>query len=89
MFKDRVRDNKKVSENDRYILYRPNHSWDANYHLKDKESGKEHLISIDEVVSDEEYSMLSNDDRDYFMSWERLASLEEMELIFNFVWKTI
>ena len=45
-----------IAENEKYLLKRPLNCWDMNYHLIEKETGKDYLIDIDDVASDEKES---------------------------------
>lgn len=45
-----------IAENEKYLLKRPLNCWDMNYHLIEKETGKDFLIDIDDVASDEQES---------------------------------
>lgn len=43
-----------IAENDLYIVKSPLNEWDMNYHVIEKESGKDFLIDIEEVAENEE-----------------------------------
>lgn len=43
-----------IAENELYIVKSPLNGWDMNYHVFEKESGKDFLIAIDDVADNEE-----------------------------------
>ena len=43
-----------ITENEKYLLRRPLNCWDMNYHLIEKETGKDYLIDIGDVADNEE-----------------------------------
>lgn len=43
-----------IAENELYLVKSPLNEWDMNYHVIEKESGKDFLIDIDDVADNEE-----------------------------------
>lgn len=43
-----------IAENELYLVKKPSNEWDMNYHLIEKETGKDFLIDIDEVAENVE-----------------------------------
>ncbi|ALO80747.1 hypothetical protein [Enterococcus phage vB_EfaS_IME198] len=43
-----------IAENELYLVKKPLNEWDMNYHLIEKETGKDFLIDIDEVAENVE-----------------------------------
>lgn len=43
-----------IAENELYLIKNPLNEWDMNYHLIEKETGKDFLIDIGDVADNEE-----------------------------------
>nr|DAI05840.1 MAG TPA: hypothetical protein [Herelleviridae sp.] len=43
-----------IAENELYTVKRPLNEWDMNYHVIEKETGKDYLIDIEDVAENEE-----------------------------------
>lgn len=73
-----------IAENEKYLLKRPLNCWDMNYHLIEKETGKDFLIDIDDVASDEKES----EEYNLSLLFSDLQNLE-IDLIKENSWKTL
>ena len=73
-----------IAENEKYLLKRPLNCWDMNYHLIEKETGKDYLIDIDDVASDEKES----EEYNLSLTFSDLQNLDTDLLIEN-SWKTL
>lgn len=73
-----------IAENEKYLLKRPLNCWDMNYHLIEKETGKDYLIDIDDVASDEKES----EEYNLFLTFSDLQNLDTDLLIEN-SWKVL
>ena len=43
-----------IAENELYTVKSPLNEWDMNYHVIEKETGKDYLIDIEDVADNEE-----------------------------------
>ena len=43
-----------IAENELYTVKSPLNEWDMNYHVIEKETGKDYLIDIEDVAENEE-----------------------------------
>lgn len=73
-----------IAENEKYLLKRPLNSWDMNYHLIEKETGKDFLVDIGDVADNEE----ERKKYDLNLLFSDLQNLE-IELIKENSWKTL
>ena len=73
-----------IAENEKYLLKRPLNEWDMNYHLIEKETGKDFLIDIDDVADNEE----EREKYDLNLLFSDLQNLE-IDLIKENSWKTL
>ena len=73
-----------IAENEKYLLKHPLNSWDMNYHLIEKETGKDFLIDIDDVADNEE----EREKYDLVLLFSDLKNLNTDLLIEN-SWKTL
>lgn len=73
-----------IAENEKYLLKRPLNCWDMNYHLIEKETGKDYLIDIDDVASDEKES----EEYNLGLTFSDLQNLDTDLLIEN-SWKVL
>ncbi|HJG23233.1 MAG TPA: hypothetical protein K8V64_09285 [Enterococcus durans] len=73
-----------IAENEKYLLKRPLNCWDMNYHLIEKETGKDYLIDIDDVASDEKES----EEYNLSLTFSDLQNLDTDLLIEN-SWKVL
>ena len=73
-----------IAENEKYLLKHPLNSWDMNYHLIEKETGKDYLIDIDDVASDEKES----EEYNLSLTFSDLQNLDTDLLIEN-SWKVL
>lgn len=73
-----------IAENEKYLLKYPLNSWDMNYHLIEKETGKDFLIDIGDVADNEE----EREKYDLNLLFSDLQNLE-IDLIKENSWKTL
>ena len=73
-----------IAENEKYLLKHPLNSWDMNYHLIEKETGKDFLIDIGDVTDNEE----EREKYDLNLLFSDLQNLE-IDLIKENSWKTL
>ena len=73
-----------IAENEKYLLKHPLNSWDMNYHLIEKETGKDYLIDIGDVADNEQ----EREKYDLNLLFSDLQNLE-IDLIKENSWKTL
>ena len=73
-----------IAENEKYLLKRPLNEWDMNYHLIEKETGKDFLVDIGDVADNEE----EREKYDLNLLFSDLQNLE-IDLIKENSWKTL
>ncbi|MCC9083760.1 hypothetical protein LOS22_15155 [Enterococcus faecium] len=73
-----------IAENEKYLLKHPLNSWDMNYHLIEKETGKDYLIDIGDVADNEQ----ELEKYDLNLLFSDLQNLE-IDLIKENSWKTL
>ena len=73
-----------IAENEKYLLKHPLNSWDMNYHLIEKETGKDFLIDIGDVADNEQ----ELEKYDLNLLFSDLQNLE-IDLIKENSWKTL
>ena len=73
-----------INETDSYVLTLPKNNWDMNYHLHEKESGKDFLVDIGDVQDTEE------EVEEYGgILFCELSTMEDIESIKEVSWKTV
>lgn len=73
-----------IAENEKYLLRRPLNCWDMNYHLIEKETGKDYLIDIGDVADNEE----EREKYDLNLLFSDLQNLD-IDLLIENSWKTL
>ena len=73
-----------IAENEKYLLKHPLNSWDMNYHLIEKETGKDYLIDIGDVADNEQ----EREKYDLNLLFSDLQNLD-IDLIKENSWKTL
>ena len=73
-----------IAENEKYLLKHPLNSWDMNYHLIEKETGKDFLVDIGDVADNEQ----EREKYDLNLLFSDLQNLE-IDLIKENSWKTL
>ncbi|AII28571.1 hypothetical protein [Enterococcus phage ECP3] len=73
-----------IAENELYLVKKPLNEWDMNYHLIEKETGKDFLIDIDEVAENVE----EGEKYELGLLFSDLQNLN-IELLIENSWKTI
>ena len=73
-----------IAENEKYLLKHPLNSWDMNYHLIEKETGKDFLVDIGDVADNEQ----ELEKYDLNLLFSDLQNLE-IDLIKENSWKTL
>ena len=73
-----------IAENEKYLLKRPLNCWDMNYHLIEKETGKDFLIDIDDVADNEK----ELEQYDLNLLFSDLQNLD-VDLLIGNSWKTL
>lgn len=73
-----------IAENEKYLLRRPFNCWDMNYHLIEKETGKDFLVDIDDVADNQQ----ELEKHDLNLLFSDLQNLE-IDLIKENSWKTL
>ncbi|QPW37298.1 hypothetical protein [Kochikohdavirus PBEF19] len=73
-----------IAENELHLVKKPLNEWDMNYHLIEKETGKEFLIDIDEVAENVE----EGEKYELGLLFSDLQNLN-IELLIENSWKTI
>ena len=73
-----------IAENEKYLLRHPLNSWDMNYHLIEKETGKDFLVDIGDVADNEQ----EREKYDLNLLFSDLQNLE-IDLIKENSWKTL
>ena len=73
-----------IAENEFYLIKSPLNEWDMNYHLIEKETGKDFLIDIDDVADNEE-------EREKYELGLLFSDLKNLviDLLIEYSWKTI
>ena len=73
-----------IAENEFYLIKSPLNEWDTNYHLIEKETGKDFLIDIDDVADNEE-------EREKYELGLPFSDLKNLviDLLIEYSWKTI
>ncbi|UQT00561.1 hypothetical protein FGBNBECL_00210 [Enterococcus phage vB_OCPT_Bob] len=73
-----------IAENELYLVKNPLNEWDMNYHLIEKETGKDFLIDIDDVADNEE-------EREKYELGLLFSDLKNLivDLLIEYSWKTI
>lgn len=73
-----------IAENELYLVESPLNEWDMNYHLIEKETGKDFLIDIGDVADNEE-------EREKYELGLLFSDLQNLniELLIENSWKTI
>lgn len=73
-----------IAENEKYLLKHPLNSWDMNYHLIEKETGKDFLVDIGDVADNEQ----EREKYDLNLLFSDLQNLD-IDLIKENSWKTL
>lgn len=73
-----------IAENEKYLSKYPLNSWDMNYHLIEKETGKDYLVDIGDVADNEQ----EREKYDLNLLFSDLQNLE-IDLIKENSWKTL
>ncbi|QVW28013.1 hypothetical protein [Enterococcus phage MDA2] len=73
-----------ITENELYLVKKPLNEWDMNYHLIEKETGKDFLIDIDDVAENVE----EGEKYELGLLFSDLQNLN-IELLIENSWKTI
>lgn len=73
-----------IAENEKYLLKRPFNCWDMNYHLIEKETGKDFLVDIDDVADNQQ----ELEKHDLSLLFSDLQNLD-IDLIKENSWKTL
>ena len=73
-----------IAENEKYLLKHPLNSWDMNYHLIEKETGKDFLVDINDVAD----NLQELEKYDLNLLFSDLQNLD-IDLIKENSWKTL
>lgn len=73
-----------IAENELYLIKNPLNEWDMNYHVIEKESGKDFLVDIGDVADTEE----EREKYELGLLFSDLQSLN-IELLIENSWKVI